>query len=175
VQRVRPRPALPSQYLSFGQNTIGWLRSMDAKWSATPVVAYYTPFALYRRSDRDDYMEIARLGSRCQLRVVNVSELNTRSAAREDAAFDCGTGQATAYANHLLFAGEKGVRFDDDGTVEVLSASEVADLNKKVSERQICLFSEEPTNEVIDFAKLPPADTLKCYTRTEYQALLMKR
>jgi hypothetical protein len=175
VQRVRPRPAAAGELLSFGQNSVSWLKSEDDTWSARPVVAYYTPFALYRRNDRDDYVELARLGARCQLRLVNVSALNTRTAPSEDAAFACGNGGVTAYGNNLLFTGDKGVRFDAEGKVSVLDASEVADLSMKASQRTVCLFSETPTNQPIDYAKLPPTDSLKCYSPSAYQALLTKR
>ncbi len=175
VQRVRPRPGSMNQLLSFGQNSIHWLTTSDAKWSAKPVLAYYTPFALYRHDDRDDYVELSRLGTRCQLRLVNVSKINARAAVGEESGFDCGVGFATAYGDHLLFTGDKGVRFDAEGKVTPLSADQIADLQAKLKERKICLFSETPTNEPINYDKLPPADMLKCYSPTEYQALLAKR
>lgn len=173
VQRVRPRPAAPGQYLSFAENSVSWLRRVDDKWSKSDLLSYYTPVALYRQNDRDDYVELSQLGSRCQLRLVNVSELNKRTLPSEDTSFEC-NGGVTAYGDALLFAGGGGVRFDAKGKVSVLDASEVSALNAKIVQRPVCLFSEMPTNQPVDYAHLPPMDTLKCYARSDYQALVSK-
>jgi hypothetical protein len=171
VERVRPRPAVPDQFLSFSASTVSWLKATDTKWNASPVLAYYTPFALYRQNDHDDYVELSRLGSRCQLRWVNAATLNATKAPLEENAFDCGQGQPTAYGNNLLFWEGTGVRFDAEGKVTTLTTSEVADLSIKIGQRQVCLFSETATNQALDYSKLPPADLLKCYSAAAYQTL----
>ncbi|MBN2194506.1 MAG: hypothetical protein JW751_16940 [Polyangiaceae bacterium] len=60
--RVRPRPGAVDEILSFATSSVEWLRPAGAKWSATPLLEYFTPIALYRRTAMDDYVEVLRLG-----------------------------------------------------------------------------------------------------------------
>lgn len=174
VQRVRERPGAADQLLGFSNNTVVWLRPATEAWKAEPVLNFYTPFALYRLSDSEDYVEVSRLGERCKLHFARAAELkspSTASAGTTSEAFPCGGGLATAYGNNLLF-GATGVSFDDDGKVTPLEPAKVTELFAKVAQRSICLFSSTPSDARIDYAKLPPSDALKCYTRAEYQTLL---
>jgi hypothetical protein len=174
IQRVRPRPGTSDQLLGFGANTIAWIKPDGATWQTSSVLSYYTPIALYRLSDSDDYVEVSRLGESCKLHFANATELGTPAALKESAAFDCGNGAPLAYGHNLLFGDSRGVSFDDDDTLHALDAAKAAQLAAQAAQRPTCLFSQTPTMQAIDYSKLPPPDDLKCYTPAEYQALLTK-
>jgi hypothetical protein len=175
VDRVRPRPGHVDQYLSFSQNSIGWLTQSEGKWGVKALLAYYTPFALYRRNDGDDYVELSRLGTRCQLRWVNASTLNVRVLASEASSFECGSGAPMAYADNVLFGIAEGVHFAGDGKVSMLSADQIMDVQAKVKQRRTCLLSQTTSDELIDYDMLPPPEEFTCYTPEQYRNILAKR
>ena len=173
IDRVRARPGTTDQALAFGANSIAWLTPGGAEWNATPVLAYYSPIALYRVSDNDDYVEVLQLGSSCKLRFAHQSELNQRAPESESEPFACASWP-WAYGKNIVFSESTGVGFDAEHHVFPLSREAIADLTALRSERAVCLYSEQPVQGELDFAHLPPADSLRCYTRPEYQAVLDK-
>jgi hypothetical protein len=174
VQRVRRRPGTTAQVLGFGQNTVEWLTPEGGAWKSSSVLAYFTPIALYRRSDGEDYVEVSRLGTRCKLHFAEAAELNAHGERVESEPFECGSSPPMAYADNILFGDAQGVSFDDDGTLNVLASERVQELVARARKRQVCLFSTTPTTTPLDYAHLPPADDLVCYSPEEYQAFLAK-
>lgn len=172
VSRVRPRRGVENQVLSFGQNSIFWLRPKStSEWNASSLLSYYTPTSLYRISDADQYVEVLRLGSSCKVHFAKASELNKRDPASISEAFDCGSWE-WAYGNNIVFSDTTGVSFDEDGSITQLTAAQIADLRNKRAQRRTCLYSSTPTNELVDFTNLPPIEDLKCYTAEEYEVIL---
>jgi hypothetical protein len=171
VDRVRPRPGVDGQVLGFGQNSISLFTPAEAEWTSTSLLSYYTPSALYRISDQDDYVEVLRLGSSCKLHFAKATQLNLRDEASTSEPFDCGHWQPSAYANNIIFSETTGVSFDQDGAITRLDAAQIAALNALRARREVCLYSETPTNDPIDYASLPPVENLRCYSPEEYQEL----
>jgi hypothetical protein len=172
VQRVRARPGSTDQQLGFGPNTISWIERGEGSWKARPVLEHYTPIALYRRSDADDYLELSRLGEQCKLSLGRLGDLAAHGKPVQSEPFECGAAVPLAFADNLLFGTSHGVHFDEDGTITPLTPARVAELVAKAQQRGVCLFSATPTAASLDYAKLPPADGLRCYSRAEYQALV---
>lgn len=170
-QRVRPLPSSTTDVLSFASGSLHWLRPRDSEWSATPLLEYYKPIALYRTSDADDYIQILRLGSRCELHFATAKTINDRPGTSVSAPFDCGTSWPWAFDHNIIFDSNTGVSFTDTGDVQPLSADEIADLTAKRQQRPYCLFSQvRVDNTAIDYANPPDPSTLVCYTPEEYRA-----
>lgn len=169
-RRVRRRPGATDEVLSFATSSIEWLRPEAEEWAATPVLEYFTPVALYRLTEEDDYIEVLRLGEECKLHFSAADSINlTREESTSDV-FECGGSYPWAYANNIVFSTVAGVEFASDGTVRVLSEDEVAALYDLRAERQYCLFSRDLLPDVVvDYENPPAVDGLVCYAPEEYQ------
>lgn len=173
-RRVRPRPGTADEVLTFANSSIEWLRPETGEWSATPVLEYFKPIALYRLSDADDYVEVLRLGQQCKLHFADADAINaTRDTSTSDA-FDCGRGYPWAFANNIIFSETIAFSFTEEGETTPLSEDEIAVLYEQRVERPVCLFSQEVVMNVSveDYDNPPPLDEIICYTPDEYQAAL---
>jgi hypothetical protein len=169
--RVRPRPGAADELLSFATSSVEWLRPAGDEWSATPLLEYFTPIALYRQTDADDYVEVLRLGARCRLSFATADTINDHPASEDE--FDCPQwGVPWAYGQNLVFSDTTGVHFDAaTQAVTLLTEEEIAALVALRAERPICLFSTEIVDDIsVDVDEPPPLDDLTCYTPEEYLA-----
>lgn len=176
VARVRPRPASSgTEMLAFSSSAVEWLRPADKGWAATPVLEYYRPIALYRLTDQDEYLEVLRLGNRCQLHFASAAKLNVRTGAAAGAAFDCVGYSVWAYDRNLVFSATSGVRFAADGSFTQLTEAEITDLTARRAERPICLLSQQSLDNIsVDFQAKPDLSAMVCYSPKEYQEALTK-
>jgi hypothetical protein len=175
VQRVRSLPGASESYLSFATNSIEWLTPKDSEWQTAPVLEYFQPNAVYRLNDRDDYVEIDRLGDRCKLFFATASAINQRGSGSYSDEFDCFGWGSQAYGNRLLFA-EMGIEFDAaNHQVRSLSESELAETRARIAERPICLLSVDLVDDTrVDYDTLPDAQAVTCLTPAEYQKRLQE-
>jgi hypothetical protein len=173
-ERIRPR-LTTAEVLTFADSSLNSLSQQGAEWAATPVFEYFTPVAVYRLNDDEDYVEVLNLGNRCKLHFSRVDALNDRTEESTTEAFLCTGSNLVAYEQNLLWNDQLGVRFELDGTFEQLSADVAADLWEKAQTRDVCLFSEEVAtstgSNTVDPLDPPPFDTLFCVTHEEYQTL----
>jgi hypothetical protein len=173
VQRVRPLPGPVESYLSFAPSSIEWLTPREQEWQSAPVLEYFVPNAVYRLSDRDDYVELERLGDRCKLFFANASNINQRADGSYSEEFDCFGWGVSAYGHQLLFS-ETGVEFDPAShSLRSLSEDEIAETRARIAERPICLLSQELLSDTrVDYDTLPDAKAVMCLSPTEYQSRL---
>ncbi|HMA92236.1 MAG TPA: hypothetical protein VKP30_06095, partial [Polyangiaceae bacterium] len=176
VARVRPRPASSgTEMLAFSSSAIEWLRPADSGWAATPVLEYYRPVALYRLTDEDEYLEVLRLGDRCQLHFADAAKLNVRAGATAETNFDCPGYSVWAYDRNLVFSTTSGVRFAPDRTITRLTEAEITELIARRAERPICLLSQQRVDSTsVDFRAKPDLSRMVCYSPKEYQEALSK-
>lgn len=176
VARVRPRPASSgTEMLAFSASAVEWLRPTDEGWAATPVLEYYRPIALYRLTDQDEYLEVLRLGNRCQLHFADAAKLNVRTGAAVGATFDCAGYSVWAYDRNLVFSATSGVRFAPDRTFTPLTEAEITELIARRAERPVCLLSQQSLDNIsVDFQTKPDLSSMVCYTPKEYQEALTK-
>jgi hypothetical protein len=169
--RVRPRPGT-AELLTFANSSMNGLSKRGDGWVASPVFEYFTPVALYRLNDADDYVEVLNLGNRCRLHFAQASALNERPTSAITEPFLCGGAYVVAHQQNLLWNDKLGVSFHLDGTVEPLSEEAAKDLWTKAHARDVCLFSEDVAQRyinTIDPRDPPPLDTLVCMSREEHQ------
>jgi hypothetical protein len=173
AERVRPLPAGDEAYLTFARNSIEWLTpDGHGAWQSAPVLEYFEPFDLYRRSTSAPNVELQRLGTRCRLYFADTNSINQRS--NDDAYSDeffC-LGYAQAYDHRFVFSSTNGIEYGDDHSVRVLTTDEITDTLAKIAARPYCLesltFVDNPT---LDPANLPPLSNFTCMSPTEYNDL----
>jgi hypothetical protein len=173
AQRIRPLPAGSESYLTFARNSIEWLTADDQKqWHAAPVLEYFEPFALYRRSQATENVELQRLGTRCRLYFAGTTDINQRGdGAVYSDEFSC-LGYAQAYAHRFVFSATSGVEYGDDHSVRQLSADEVTETLAQIAARPYCLLSLEfVDNPALDPTDLPPVDRFTCMSPSDYNTL----
>jgi hypothetical protein len=173
AQRIRPLPTGDEAYLTFARNSIEWLTADEkAQWHAAPVLEYFEPFALYRRSEAANNVELQRLGTRCRLYFAATSDLNQRGdGAVYSDEFRC-TGYAQAYDHRFIFSATSGVEYGDDHSVRQLSTDEVTDTLAQIAARPYCLLSLELVdNPALDPNDLPPLDRFTCLSPSDYNDL----
>jgi hypothetical protein len=171
--RVRALPGTSPSYMSFAANSIEWLIPSNNEWAKTPVLEYYQPTNVYRISDMDDYVEVDRLGERCELYFSNARTINQRESGVYSSHFDCRGSGAQAYGKHLLFA-DTAVEFDETAhAVRELSADEIAQDRTAIANRQICVLERKLVDDahIIDYANIPPNAVFSCMSPDEYQKL----
>jgi len=177
VARIRAYPAAKDgSVLTFADNSIHWLtpKGSGEAWNARPVLEYFTPVALYRVNDDDEWAELLTLGNECKLRIVAEAEINDRKAGVTSERFSCvgGVYGFWAYGDHLIFSERSGIRFTREGAITALTADELEALYEARPHRPICLFSEgvlEPgQSPQVDFDDPPSLDTLFCLSSEEY-------
>ncbi|HKO90618.1 MAG TPA: hypothetical protein VJU61_05675, partial [Polyangiaceae bacterium] len=168
-QRVRPLAGGGDSYLSFATSSIEWLTPREEEWQTTPVLEYFQPNAVYRLNDEEEYVEVQRLGNRCQLFFANAADINQRQSGSQSEQFDCFGGGMMAYANLLLF-GDGGIEFDADShALRVLEADEVATIRTRIAERPICLLSLDVLQNVsVDYNALSEAREVTCMSPKVY-------
>lgn len=171
-ERVRPRPGT-EQMMSFAGSEIQTLAPGDETWTAAPVFEYFTPVAVYRISDEEDYVEVLNLGNRCKLHFAAAPQLNARRAESTSGPFECSGWPSFAHEQNILWNDKLAVHFDDEGTVTVLDADEAAALWDKAVNRDVCLLSDDivpySQSNVVDPKDAPPLDDLLCFTREEFR------
>jgi len=141
------------------------------------VLEYFQPIAVYRLNEDDDYVEIQRLGDRCQLYFSNANDINQRDSGDHTDIFDCPGSGYTAYDRRLLI-GSAGVEFneqsDQDGRYELtfLTEEEIQQTRDAIAERKTCLLSLEVVSDLsVDYYSLPDEAEVTCVTPTQLQAL----
>jgi hypothetical protein len=176
AQRVRPRPG-KNEVLSFAMSSVQSLTPSATEWQSKPVFEYFTPTAVYRYTDEEDYVEILSLGNRCKLHFSRVDALNDRQDVAVTSAFLCPSPRPIAYGQNLLWSESFGLAFQADGTWTLLEAQEVAPLWQAAHERDVCLFSNELIEEGIwiDPKEPPDLSTLFCLSHEEYAQALQER
>jgi hypothetical protein len=173
AERIRPLPTGGEAYLTFAKNSIEWLTPDDQQqWHAAPVLEYFEPFDLYRRSGDADNVELERLGTRCRLYFADASNVNQRGdGAVYSDEFFC-LGNAQAYDRRFVFSSTSGVEYADDHSVRQLSADEITDTLAKIAARPYCLLSlEYVDNPTLDPQSLPPLDRFTCLSPSDYNDL----
>lgn len=75
--RIRPEPKT-DRLLGFSSDAIELFEPAADTWQMTPILEYFTPIAVYRYTDEDDYVEVLRLGNQCKLHFSKMSALNQR-------------------------------------------------------------------------------------------------
>ncbi len=172
-ERVRPRPGT-KQMLSFASSEIQTLELGAEVWEKQPVFEYFTPVSVYRRNDEDDYVEVLNLGNRCKLHFSSVDRLNERSDSSITEPFMCSGHPSAAYGQNILWNQQLAVHFEDDGSFELLSEVDAAQLWDEALNRDVCIVSEDliPWGQAIavDPKDTPPLDELRCFTKDEYIA-----
>ena len=172
--RVRPEPGA-DRMMGFSNNLIESIVPGADGWALHPLVEYYTPIALYRYTDADDYVEVLRLGNRCKLHFAKESQLNERDVTRISEPFNC-NGGVWAYEQNLIFTDSIGMAFTQDGTLTPLTETEIADLQAAKVARPYCLLSTTerfPYNDLrIDFTDSGYGiDDFTCITPDAYWEL----
>ncbi|MBN2717770.1 MAG: hypothetical protein JXX14_18115 [Deltaproteobacteria bacterium] len=137
--RVRPEPG-SDRMMGFSNNLIESIVPDSGEWTLQPLLEYYTPIALYRYTDADDYVEVLQLGNRCRLHLAKADQINQRDEARISEPFTC-TGAVWAFEQNLIFADRIGMAFDKDGTLTPLTPEETAALVTARAARPYCLLS----------------------------------
>lgn len=168
VERVRRHPAEAASYLSFASSSIEWLTPADDEWQTQPVLEYLLPSSVYRLNEDNDYVEFQRLGKRCRLYFANSSDINQRETGTYSDEFTC-SGWPTAYANKLVMQSGS-VEFGADHSIRLLSEDEVAELQTLISERPVCVLSEElVANTYVDPNALPENAEVTCMSPEVYR------
>jgi hypothetical protein len=170
AQRVRPLKQADESYLTFATNSIAWLTPELDEWKAEPILEYFEPFALYKRAEVVELVELQRLGTRCRMFFTEASAINQRSDGTYSEEFSC-QGVPLAYERRLVF-GAAGVEFGDDHSVRELTADEVKETTEQIAAREYCLLELELVDNVLlDPNDLPPADEFTCMSPAEYYDL----
>jgi hypothetical protein len=170
AQRVRPLKQAEESYLTFATNSIEWLTPELDEWKSEPVLEYFEPFALYKRTEVVELVELQRLGTRCRMFFTEADAINQRSDGTYSQEFSC-QGYPVAYERRFLF-GSAGVEFGDDHSVRELTADEVKETTQQIAAREYCLLSLELVdNIVLDPNDLPPVDEFTCMSPEEYYDL----
>ena len=170
AQRVRPLKKAEESYLTFATNSIAWLTPELDEWKAEPILEYFEPFALYKRTGVVELVELQRLGTRCRLYFTEAAAINQRADGVYSPEFQC-QGYAIAYDQRLIL-GTTGVEFTDDHQLRELTAEEVTETKEQIAAREYCLLSLELVeNVLLDPDDLPPAEDFTCMTPKEYQEL----
>lgn len=172
AQRVRPLPFAEESYLTFATNSIEWLRPEQKEWKSEPVLEYFEPYALYRRTPGGEYAELQHLGARCRLYFAHAGDINQRENGAYSEEFEC-LGYPQAYDRQLIFSATNGLEFADDHSIRKLSADEIATTQAAIVARQYCLLELAFVPDVrLDPDQLPPLDQFTCMSPTEYNALI---
>jgi len=174
AQRVRPLPFDAESYLTFANNSIEWLTPNQKEWKAEPVLEYFEPIAVYRRTSSSEYVEVQRLGTRCRLYFAHAGDINQRENGAYSREFSC-TGYPQAYDRRILFDAKTGVEFADDHDFRALTGDEISETNAQIAARKYCLLKLEfVTNPTLDPSSLPPSDQFTCLSPEEYSALVSR-
>ncbi len=170
ILRLRPLPGSEQQgLLSFAESSIAWLVQEQGQWKKEPVLEYFTPVALYRFSDDDDWVEVLKLGNQCMLHLAKKRELNTRDSGITTEVFPCYGSSVWAYGHNLIFTDASGVNFTPEGEITPLEAADIETMTQLRSERRICLFSQERLDNInVDFDNPPGLENLTCLSMEEY-------
>lgn len=177
LQRVRPEPG-SDRYMGFGDNSIQSLVNGVDGWEMRPLLEYYTPIALYRYTDADDYVEVLRLGNQCRFHFTKDEQINTRDDDSMSAPFFCTGARPMAYEQNIIFGDRLGFAFAANGTFTPLTAKQVDTYYEAVQTRPYCLLSttdrfRDVNNLRIDFATSSYSmDDFTCMSSEEYNALL---
>jgi hypothetical protein len=170
AQRVRPLKQAEESYLTFATNSIEWLTPELDEWKAEPILEYFEPFALYKRAEVVELVELQRLGTRCRLFFTEANAINQRSDGTYSQEFSC-QGNPLAYERRFLL-GSAGIEFGEDHSVRELSAEEVKETTQQIAAREYCLLSLELVdNALLDPNDLPPADEFTCMSPQEFYDL----
>ncbi|MBN2529602.1 MAG: hypothetical protein JXR76_24650 [Deltaproteobacteria bacterium] len=172
--RVRPEPG-SDRLLGFGDNLIESIIPGADGFEMQSVLEYYSPIALYRYTDADDYVEVLQLGNQCRLHFAKAADLNDRSGSGMTGLFTC-TGQVWAFEQNILFGNKMGVSFNAAGSIASLTAQQVATYFEARQNRPYCLLSTtaryNPDNLPIDFAASAyGANDFTCITPEQYNTL----
>ena len=175
LQRVRKEPGT-SRYLGFSNNVIESIVPVADGFELQPVLEYYTPIALYRFTDADDYLEILRLGNQCRFHFARGADINVRNDDTVSEPFACTGASPWAYGHNIIFGNQMGFEFANDYTFAPLSAEQVATLYEALQARPYCLLSTTdrfPWEELrIDFSSSNyTLDDFTCMTPEEYETL----
>lgn len=172
--RVRPEPGA-DRLMGFGNNLIESIAPSATGWEMQPILQHYTPIALYRYTDEDDYVEVLQLGNQCRLHFAKADALNQRDETAQSASFIC-PNSVWAYEHNILFGQTVGFAFTVDGTLTPLTSAQIAVLYDASSNRQYCLLS---TTERYKSEELPVVfdttsysiDDFTCMPEDEYWKL----
>lgn len=170
--RVRPRPGT-EEVIAFASSSIDALSPGTEQWESAPVFEYFTPVAVYRFSDDDDFLELLQLGNECKIKVSKRDDINDREQVSE--AFECPTNGVTGYGMNLVWSAEFALSFEEDGSFEILSEERASEMWTKATQRVHCLFSEDVlpgTTTVVDPFAPPALENLVCMTAEEYRSKL---
>jgi hypothetical protein len=168
VERVRRLPGDDTSYLTFAANSIQWVTPAEAEWQRSPVLEYLVPNTVYRVTEDNDYVEFQRLGNRCRLYFANASDINQRENGVYSEEFTC-TGWPVAYGNQLIFT-TGSVEFHEEGTIRLLSDAEAEVTRQLISQRQVCVLSEELLdNADVDPNDLPTRAVANCMSQQAYR------
>lgn len=171
VTRVRRVLNESPSYLAFSTNAIEWLRPNGSEWSSTAVLEYFQPAAVYRLNEEDDYVEIQRLGDRCQLYFSNATDINQRDRDSYSELFDCRGGGYIAY-DRILLIGSIGLEFDEDYEIRLLTEEEIQEVRDAIAERETCLLSTQVVTDLsVDYYSLPDRSEVTCVTPVQLQEL----
>jgi hypothetical protein len=171
VTRIRRVLNESPSYLTFSTNAIEWLRPDGSEWSSTAVLEYLQPVAVYRLNEEDDYVEIQRLGDRCQLYFSNANAINQRDKDSYSQQFDCHGGGYTAY-DRILLIGSIGLEFDENYEIRLLTEEEIQEVRDAIAKREICLLSTQVVNDLsVDYYSFPDRSEVTCVTPAQLQEL----
>jgi|GEM_PF-2288126 hypothetical protein len=173
LRRVRPRPNSAQEYLGFSENSISLFSTKNGQWEKEDVLAYFNPIALYRLTEKDDWLEVLRLGNECKFHFAKKDELNERDASKISKRIPCYGNRIEAFGHNLIFSETSGFRFTLEGEVTALTPKDIAPIRWAIHNRPYCLFSRDEVDfDRIDFSSPPPPlSGLTCMSSEEYDEL----